>query len=643
MKLKFPHIFSISSSIKTKVCICVLIALTGYFISTLSSVYSNSMQVNRLSRLQSVYFPLAMVSNDLVSTFKKQTEQYEDAFLAGKTDQAIESNRLVNTILRLFDQLEKVTIHEPTLDREQTLISELRSRYTEFYQLASEVYQGTQAIETSIDLQNKMQTLGSIQTRLLTDLRNLAHHFSKITEQAIHDEKHYAHANNIFLGIFFAFVLIVAALSSRWFAKQQLINPLARLQEMVTRFSQNKEVLEPPIQGNRNDEIHKLATSFWRMTEELKQTMVSKTYVDNIIKRMTGSLMVLSPNHSLIKINDNTAKLLGFSEEEMMGRQVTDFVAEESLQLFEEQGLQTLALGEDVINLEIFLTGNNQSQIPVLFSGSVMFNAFSTAEAVICVANDITEHKKTEEMLRKIEMEQALAKTTALASIGELTSSIAHEMRNPLSSIKMNTKAIQEKLGTTDEAFAELATITIQQSFRLENMLNDLLNYGKPLKLKIDSTTVRELIDATLNSVNQEKTNKGMVVEITNDLGEQMLYLDKELFTRALSNLVLNAIQWSPPESRVHVSIYLSKLSHQSDQIVFKVKDSGSGIKKDKTHKIFQPFFTTRQDGTGLGLANVRKIIDYHGGRVTAENSNTNGAVFTIMIPANLSERHLPS
>jgi PAS domain S-box-containing protein len=601
------------------------------------------MQVNRLSRLQTVYFPLAMLGNDLVSTLKKQTEQYEDAFLSGKMDQATESNRLGNTILQLFDKLELVAAHDAELDREQALISDLRNKYSNFYQLASEVYLGTQAIETSIDLPNKVQTLGSMQTRLLTDLRNLAHHFSQITEQAIHNEQRYAQANNIFLGIFFAFVLVVAALSSRWFANQQILTPLARIQEMVTRFSQNKKVLQPPPQGNRNDEIHKLATSFWNMTEELKQTMVSKNYVDNIIKRMTGSLMVLSPNHSVIKINDNTAKLLGFSEEKMMGRQVTDFVAEESLKLFEEQGLQTLALGEDVINLEIYLTRDDHTKIPVLFSGSVMFNALNTVEAVICVANDITERLKTEEMLRKIEVEQALAKIAALASIGELTSSIAHEMRNPLSSIKMNTKAIQQKMGETNDAFAELGEITIQQSLRLENMLNDLLNYGKPLKLTISATTVRELIDATLSSVNQEKTNKGMVVEITNEIGERVLHLDKELFTRALSNLVLNAIQWSPPESKVHVLIYLSKPSHQSEQIIFKVKDSGQGINKEKSHRIFQPFFTTRQDGTGLGLANVRKIVDYHGGRVTAKNSNSGGAVFTIMIPANLSERHLPS
>lgn len=640
---KFPHLFSRTSSIKTKVFICVFIALAGYFIATLSSFYASSTQITRLTRLQNVYFPLAMMADDLVSSFKKQTDLYNDAFISGETGKIIEAELISNTVSQLFDHLEKVVAHDPTLSHERIQIPELRNRYRDFYKLAAKISPRRKP-NTAADLQQKRLTLVNMQNTLLSDFNDLAHHFSKVTEQAIQNEKRFSQANNIFLGIFFVLVLIVAALSSRWFANQQLITPLARIQEMVSRFARNKTVAPPPPHGNRNDEIHKLATSFWNMTEELKQTMVSKNYVDNIIKRMTGPLMVLSPNHSVIKTNDNSAKLLGFSEKEMLGRPITDFVAEESLELFAEQGLQTLALGEDVINLEIFFLKKDHTTISVLFSGSVMFNNLNLPEAVICVANDITAHKKAEEMLRKIEIEQALAKTATLAAIGELTSSIVHEMRNPLSSIKMNTKAIHQKLVATDDVFAELAAITIQQSLRLENMLNDLLSYGKPLSLQISPITAEELISATLNSVAQEKNERKIGVEISNELGERILHLDKELFTRALSNLVLNAIQWSPPESKVQVLISAAdNPCHQSEQLIFEVRDHGQGINEEKKQRLFQPFFTTRRDGIGLGLANVRKIVDYHGGRVTAENSNRGGAVFTIMIPAEIAQRRLPS
>lgn len=632
MKKNIANIFNLTGSIRTKVWVCVLIALAGYFIATISSIYSNSQQANRLTHLQTVHFPLALLSDETVNTFKTQIEKYEDAFLTGEAEQAVQGNRLSTTILQLLDQMKGVADLDASFSFENGLIKILRDHYSEFYQLASEVYLRTQAIETSLELQKKVQKLGSMQTGLLNDFHSLAQHLTQNVEQDIQEERRHAQNNTVFLAILFTIVLISATLISRWFANQQLIEPLAHIQRMVTLFAQNRVISQPPP-GNQDDEINRLATSFWGMTQELKETMVSKDYVDNIIKHMSGCLMVLTRDHTLSKINDNTTKLLGFSEEELLGRHVSSLVSEDTLDLFKERGLALLTRGDDVINLEICLAKKDQNAIAVLFSGSVMRDADDNIEAVICVANDITARKKAEEMLRKIEVERALAKTASLAAIGELTSSIAHEMRNPLSSIKMNIKAIQHKLAEEDAAFAELAEITGQQSLRLETMLNDLLSYGKPLTLDIRPITFSELVEETLIAVAQEKKNKGVVVEINNELGDTPLGVDKELFTRALSNLVLNAIQWSPNDGKVLVTAHFSSLASARDQVIIQVKDSGPGINEEKIGRLFQPFFTTRQGGTGLGLANVRKIIEYHGGMVAGENHPGGGAIFTILLP----------
>lgn len=643
MNCKLSQIFFVAGSIRTKVWICVLIALVGYFIATLSSFYSNSRQAERLATLQTIHFPLARLSDETVNTFKNQIAKYENAFLTGETDQAIEGNHLSTTILQLLEQMKKVSDQNTIFSPEAALIDELHKQYNEFYQLAAEVYLRTQAIETSLELQQKVQQLGNMQTRLLNDLLDLSQLLAQSVEQHIQDERRHAQTNTLFLGLLFVLVLISATLISRCFANRQLIEPLTHIQEMVDRFTQNREILRPP-HGNQDDEINNLAASFWSMTEELKQTMVSKSYVDNIIKHMSGCLMVLAADRSLIKINNFTATLLGFSEEEMLGCQIDEFISNDTIKVFQNFGLNVLARGEEVNNLEICLMTRQGTIIPALFSGSVMRSPDREIEAIICVVNDITQRKKTEEMLQKLAVERALAKTASLAAIGELTSSIAHEMRNPLSSIKMNIQTIQHNLGNKDALFSELAEITCQQSLRLETMLNDLLSYGKPLQLNLSRSSFPELMQKTLVAIAQEKKNKGVMLEINNSLGDDLpLVVDVELFIRAFSNLILNAIQWSPKEGTVQISARIAQSrDDQGNQVIILVRDNGPGINPEKIGRLFQPFFTTREGGTGLGLANVRKIIEYHGGMVTGNNSPDGGAVFTIFLPL-LPQQRAPS
>ncbi len=627
-----------SGSIRNKVWTCVLIALVGYFIATLSSFYSNSRQAARLTHLQKVEMPLALLSDQSLQAYKEQIEKYENAFLTGEAEQAIQGNRLSGQISDLLEKMAAMTSDNPVFDHGKLNIRTLLTSYNDFAKLASEVYLSTQAIETSIELQKKVQKLGSMQTTILNDLRHQARYFTQQVEDELQEQRRSAQINTLFLGVLFVVVLITAILISHAFASQQLIRPLAQIQTMVKRFAKNKEVYRPAL-GSAKDEINNLALSFWEMTQDLKETMVSRDYVDSIIKNMSGALMVLTPGLQLSKINTKTASLLDQREDKLLGLKVTALVCEDMLPLFQDKAITPLLMGKDVVNLEICLKKKDGIQIPVLFSGSVMRNADNTIVALICVANDITEHKKTEQVLRKNEIERALAQTASLTRIGELTSSIAHEMRNPLSSIKMTIKTIQQELGDVNPAFHELAAIAQQQSQRLETMLNDLLNYGKPLTPQLEVTTFADLLAATLPGVAQEKEKKGVTVEIIDKLHALPLEVDKELMIRALANLILNAIQWSPAGSSITIASRLSSMMGANDQAIMEVRDSGPGLDNTKIHRLFQPFMTSRPGGTGLGLANVRKIIEYHGGTVTGCNHNRGGALFTITIP--LASPHL--
>jgi len=632
MQCGFFRIFTGAGSIRNKVWACVLIALAGYFIATVSSFHSNRQQALRLAGLQRIHFPLVRLSDEALNTFRTQAADYKDAFLTGEAEQALQADLLSDRVQGLLEQMRQVAGHDPSLVLESSLIASLQERYERFSQRASEIYLRTQPVEISLAMQRDIRSLGTMQARLLNDLNGLAQHLTHNAERIIQEEQQYAWTNTVVLGILFVLVLGVATMISRCFANRQLIEPLNRIQNMVSRFAANREIIPPP-EGDSEDEIHRLAASFWNMTVELKQTTVSRNYVDNIIRNMSGSLMILAPDLTLTRVNDRTKILLGLDEEGLLGRRISEFVSPASLDLFKSRGLALLARGREVRNLEICLLGRNSQEVPVLFSGSVMRDPDQAADIFICVASDITQWKKAEEMERKMEVERALARTASLTALGELTSSIAHEMRNPLSSIKMNARMLRQSLGDKDAALAELAEITSQQSLRLETMLNDLLNYGKPLTLCIGKTSAKELFRATLMAVAQERQERGVLVETGNELGELPLHVDVELMTRALSNLALNAIQWSPPMATVRISAFFAQEKDGPGQVVFQVRDNGPGIREEKIRRLFQPFFTTRQGGTGLGLANVRKIAEYHGGTVSGANHAEGGAVFRLTLP----------
>jgi len=220
-----------------------------------------------------------------------------------------------------------------------------------------------------------------------------------------------------------------------------------------------------------------------------------------------------------------------------------------------------------------------------------------------------------------------LMQTASLAAVGELSSSIVHEMRNPLSSVKINLQALRKKV-EGDANYAELADIASEQVVRLEKMLADLLNYGKPLHLATTRISFGDLAKEILELVRQQATEKAVSVTIENELDQTPITADPEQTRRALTNLVANAIQAAPHGGAVRISAK----TIESNRAIISVCDNGRGISETEKEKLFQPFFTTKEGGTGLGLANVKKIADYHGWNIAAENLPEGGAVFTISL-----------
>lgn len=256
--------------------------------------------------------------------------------------------------------------------------------------------------------------------------------------------------------------------------------------------------------------------------------------------------------------------------------------------------------------------GNHQERLPV-FKDQYLNNL---GEAFNLMLDTLEENKKS------------MIQATSLSLVGKLSSSIVHEMRNPLSSVKINLQALARKV-KDDPSHAEMAAIALTQTKRLESMFSDLLNFSKPIHLQLEKTTFQFLADEARKILVQKANDKEILLEIIDNLGNTLLKVDKKHIVLALVNLVANGIQWSRNGSLVQI---IGDQLPDSKDVTITVKDRGPGLREDQMNNLFQPFYSTSENGTGLGLANVKKIVEFHGGTVLAgNNSDDGGAQFSMI------------
>jgi len=232
------------------------------------------------------------------------------------------------------------------------------------------------------------------------------------------------------------------------------------------------------------------------------------------------------------------------------------------------------------------------------------------------------------EALEEIQRQRIQAST--LAAVGELSSSVVHEIRNRLSSVKMNVQALERRVGD-DETFSELARIAVEQVHRVEEMLSELLNYARPVSPAFQPVRAVEVLESMAGVFKAEAAARGVRLIVEDRTAGAVLPLDRKLLEQALSNLVRNAVEASPEGGTVTLRVAQDPPPHGG--IALEVQDEGPGFDGIPPEDLFKPFFTTKETGTGLGLAHARKITELHGARIHAGRTERGGAIFRLEFP----------
>lgn len=275
----------------------------------------------------------------------------------------------------------------------------------------------------------------------------------------------------------------------------------------------------------------------------------------------------------------------------------------------------------DEADLRSLLTFSHQAGIAVenarLFSMEKHFNEELTRQIEIAKA-------------KLLQAQSQLIQSERLAALGEMAAVVAHEVKNPMTSIRASTQMIGQTL-KEDDSSKRYVKFVMQEIDRLDRIVHSILTFSKPPKPRFMEGDVNKLLQRILNFMEKEIAQAGVKLEVDLDPKLPTIRMDPEQMEQVLLNIIQNGLFFASRAKEKHMKI--SSGAKASKEVIVSIEDSGGGIPDENLKKIFEPFFTTKTQGTGLGLTISQRIVEAHGGKIKVTNHPGQGAVFSIHLP----------
>lgn len=431
--------------------------------------------------------------------------------------------------------------------------------------------------------------------------------------------------------------------NSLWLFVRSMLKPSAKSSSQALDFTRLSPALSrveggdpPPHEGGDREFV---AETFQKMIDTLKEQQAElsrlyaaeqkrardlQTYQEYILGSISSGVISLRPDLTIIVFNRTAQQIFGLEESEVLGHPLRE--------VFGEEG-EITRLAEEAITskrihsrLELSIRRRDGSPIWIGLSSSLLRDGEGNIVGLTFLLTDLTEIL----MLR----EQVMLKES-LATLGQMSAGIAHEFRNSLGAILGFAKLLQKKLPLEDPRSVHVQDI-IAECGNLETVLKDFLAFAKPEKLQLNQVDLVALIIDSLEAYRQRLEGAGVKIQLSLPPEGLSIQADSVALKRALVNLIRNAAEAMPEGGKLVIEAGVrghdaSELYGRWVEIV--VADTGCGIPEEDRERIFTPFFTTKEGGTGLGLALVQKAVVGHGGRVEVESRLGEGSTFRILLP----------
>lgn len=352
-----------------------------------------------------------------------------------------------------------------------------------------------------------------------------------------------------------------------------------------------------------------------------KALLDARSLTENILSSIADGVVAVDRKGLVTAINPAAEALYGTTAEKALGRPYRDLCTAGRIQ---SVLLETLETGQTHIAVTLDLERDGE-ELKVDASSSVLRDGDGTPIGAVVVLKDVSERDRL--------MVQVM-RADRLAGLGELTAGIAHEIRNPLTSIRGFLQYLEDC--ETLEEWRQYGPLIIRQVDSLNHIVGELLAFGRPRPPRIDEIRVDDLI-REMAFLARGKSSAHIELEL--DDGLPTIFGDREALKQAILNLLINAIQAVAEGG----TIRLTASADGEGWVIIRVVDDGIGIEPENIDKVFDPFFSTKASGTGLGLAMVHRIVDAHHGTITLSSRPGQGTTVEIRLPRRRPETETPT
>lgn len=406
--------------------------------------------------------------------------------------------------------------------------------------------------------------------------------------------------------------------------------PLSKLSDAIGELQQACDQLRTSVGGINLD----LEEKNEHLKDALELHGETLAYVENILANIPNGVIVVDRHGKVVLLNGAAEAMTGYASAEVEGlpyaKALGCGVPKKSTPLY------TLATGSPIRQGEKTLSTRSGKGVPVSYSTSLIVDGRNEICGAVEVLTDLTRIKL---------LEEEVGRTRTLATIGEVAAMVAHEIRNPLGGIKGFASLLKRDLASNPESLALVEKIS-EGIDTLEKIVSDLLTAGRPERLQRERTELTREVGRLIEMFGLAAEGESRRVRFETSFIEEPFYckIDVGRISQALTNLLRNAVDAVDEGGTVTVSLSTkhcgtpeSPNGHKSgparEYMRIEVADTGPGIPEDVLERVFSPFFTTKRDGSGLGLANVRKAAALHGGEVRYARGEGGGSRFIMEIP----------
>lgn len=346
-----------------------------------------------------------------------------------------------------------------------------------------------------------------------------------------------------------------------------------------------------------------------------------QAFTSLLIKSLPVGIVATDANGNIANWNQSVERFTGISQSQTIGRKPKNVLPAQLAAFFSDvSGSAANSSFEKEVQLDF--AGQKYVFLCRLVQ---IIDKNQTVIGKVLLLSDISQVKHLEEKMKESER---------LAAIGKMAGGVAHEVRNPLSSIKGLGLLLKNKFARGSKEW-DTAELLIQETERMNRTITEMLSFTRPVSLHIQPFDLKPLLEKEIELLQPETEDKNIAVKL--ETAEQTLPVmgDPDRITQVVINLLLNSIQAMPDGGKLKLVACQVKGEKNGEQMVeLKISDTGTGMDGAVLNQVFYPYFTTKKNGTGIGLALSQKIIADHGGHIGIESELHKGTVVTVQLPA---------